>query len=155
MIHSLKMYAIYSISINRFKVEDYNEIPQDLHEFTKDFIKFFKLDKTESQIYSASMYNIKDSDLLTNFNNKKNNLLKYATVNGYLEVVRYLIENEADIAIDSNFPLTWAAGLGYLEIVKYLVENGANVCANDDMTLKLAADNGYLEVVDYLKLKIN
>ena len=39
---------------------------------------------------------------------------------------------------------------GRVNIVKYLVDNGANIHADDDCALREAAVNGYLEVVKYL-----
>jgi len=139
MIHSLKIYAIYSISTNNIEIEDYFEkiIPKDLHEFTKDFIKFFKLNR-----YSK--------DLIIIFDNSKDDLLICAAENGYLEVVKYLVENGVDINTDDDEALRYAAEDGYIEVVKYLHKNGANISANDDYALKYAVGNGHFEVVRYL-----
>ena len=50
-------------------------------------------------------------------------------------------------------PIIAAAQNGYLEIVKLLIENGANVDSQTELgytALELAASNGHLEVVDLL-----
>jgi len=47
--------------------------------------------------------------------------------------------------------LCWAAERGHLEVVKYLIENGANIHAADDYALRWAAYNGHLEIVKYLQ----
>ncbi len=41
---------------------------------------------------------------------------------------------------------------GYLNIVKFLVENGADVTARDNLSLQYASLNEYLDVVQYLLL---
>ena len=40
---------------------------------------------------------------------------------------------------------------GYLENVKKMIKNGANVHVDDDKALRYAVENGHLEVVKYLK----
>ena len=49
--------------------------------------------------------------------------------------------------------LEWASACGHLEVVKYLVENGADVHACDGWALREASWNRHLEVVEYLKSK--
>src|SRR5690606_6248256 len=110
MINSLKIYAIYSISLNNIEI-DYEELPKDLHEFIKDFIKFFKVNK---YIWT----NISPIDLISNFNNKKNDILLYAAQKNHLEILKYLYQNGAN----NNQALMSAAGNGHLKIVKYIIE---------------------------------
>ena len=56
----------------------------------------------------------------------------------------------ADIHAYDEFPLGWASGNGYLDVVKYLVELGANIHAYDDCAVRYASENGHLDVVEYL-----
>jgi ankyrin repeat protein len=142
MINSLKIYAIYSISTNDKEI-DYNEIPDDLHEFIKDFIKFFKL-KTNNL-----------NDFIHNFNKEKNELLRYAAIHGHLEIIKYLIEHGTNIHANNDVALRFAAANGYLEVVKYLHQNGADIATDDNLALIWAAENGHREVVKYLKSKMN
>ena len=59
--------------------------------------------------------------------------LNYGQVeNGHLEVVKYLVENKANIHAKNDYALRLASGNGHLEVVKYLVENGANIHAKND-----------------------
>ncbi len=75
---------------------------------------------------------------------------------GYLDIVKYLVANGADINAKSDnggTALMFAARDGQLEIVKYLVSKGANVNYTSKhywTALKTAAGNGQLEVVKYL-----
>ena len=83
-----------------------------------------------------------------------NTALTKAIEKGNLEIVKYLVENGADIKDnDSNTALTVASRNGNLEVVKYLVENGADINDKDnygDTALMVASWNGNLEVVKYL-----
>ena len=76
--------------------------------------------------------------------------LKWAVINGHLEVVKYLVENGANIHADNELALKWAANNGHLEVVKYLVENGADIHVDNEWALRWAANNGHLDVVKYL-----
>ncbi len=49
-----------------------------------------------------------------------------ASENGHLEVVKYLVEQGANIHAYAAFALRWAFRNGHIEIVKYLEEQGAN-----------------------------
>ena len=69
---------------------------------------------------------------------------------GRLEIIKYLVDNGADIHANDEYDLRRAAANGRLEVVKYLVDNGADIHANDDGALRWAAENGRLEVVKYL-----
>ena len=52
--------------------------------------------------------------------------------------------------IRGNQDLVNFARHGRLDVVKYLIENGADVHTIDDQVLKLSVDNGHLEVVKFL-----
>jgi ankyrin repeat protein len=49
-----------------------------------------------------------------------------------------------------NDLLIESAKNGYLEKVKLLIEQGADIHAGNDYALRLSADNGHLKVVKYL-----
>jgi len=78
------------------------------------------------------------------------NCLRWAAIYGSLEIVKFLIENGANIHVWNDWTLRWAARNGHLEIVKYLVEKGANIHVMDERALHWAAENGHLEIVKYL-----
>jgi len=137
MIHSLKIYAIYSISINNIEI-DYNEIPQDLHKFTKDFNKFFKLNR-----YSK--------DFIYDFDDLKDYIINDAIHENHLEVVKYLHENGADASMEG---CTAPAVInGNLELFKYLVDNNITWVESGDSDgefITHAVENGHLDIVKYL-----
>jgi len=67
-----------------------------------------------------------------------------------LDIVKYLVENKADLTAEDNQALRWASEEGHFDIVKYLVENGADPCAEESEALVLAGEGGHLEIVKYL-----
>jgi len=89
--------------------------------------------------------------------NKNNNTpLIVASKKGNLDIVKILIENEADKELKDkgdNTPLILASLNGHLDIVKFLVENGSLVNAvnkNNNTTLIFSTRNGYFEIVEFL-----
>ena len=88
--------------------------------------------------------------LSEHYNVNNNNSVVIASSNGYIEIVKYLVENGADIHIFNNFALIQSSRYGYIEIVKYLVENGADIYAANNFALRLASKEGHIEVVKYL-----
>ena len=72
--------------------------------------------------------------------------IKWAAVNGHLEIVKVLIKNGCNA--NNYAALRYATKNGHLEIVKVLIKNGAN--ANDFYAIYHAAKNGHLEIVKVL-----
>ncbi len=87
---------------------------------------------------------------------QKNNKLIETSNDGLLNIVKYLVENGADVNAFDNLiftPLMYASYRGHLDIVKYLVENGADVNAVDysnQTILMRACSPGHLDIVKYL-----
>ena len=79
-----------------------------------------------------------------------------ATSKGHFDVVRLLIEQNAEVdsRISKNStPLRAAAFMGHLDIVRCLVEKGADVNARDNFNctpLMVTCYNGHLDVASYL-----
>jgi len=67
-----------------------------------------------------------------------------------LQVIKDLVEEGADIHVDSDYALRWAGYKGNLDIVKFLVESGADVHARLDEALILASKYGRLDIVKFL-----
>jgi ankyrin repeat protein len=81
--------------------------------------------------------------------------LRWASLNGYLEVVKTLLEAGANVHAKDDSALGRAVENGHLGVVKTLLKAGANVHAKDDYALRWAAKNGHLEVAKVLKQVIN
>jgi ankyrin repeat protein len=76
--------------------------------------------------------------------------IESASKNGQFEILKYLVENGADVNHDGGWIIVEASMNGHLEVVKYLVENGADVTLNDNRAIKNASELGKMEVVKYL-----
>jgi len=77
--------------------------------------------------------------------------LSLAALSGQIDVVRYLVEHDADMTHASSWdftPLRCAATNGHLQVVDYLVRQGADVDISD--ALLFAACGGSVNVVRYL-----
>ena len=81
--------------------------------------------------------------------------LHVASSYGYLEVVRILVEQGADMAVQDNnkkTPLHLASDEGRLDVARFLVEHGADATALDidgRVPLHLASLGGHVEVVRF------
>jgi ankyrin repeat protein len=82
---------------------------------------------------------------------KLNDELIKASVGGDFNLVKQLIDQGADIHINDDIVLRYAAEHHCnLEIVKYLVGKGANIHADNDQALYLAIKYNRLEIIKYL-----
>jgi ankyrin repeat protein len=64
---------------------------------------------------------------------------------GYPEVIKLLLEKEADIHAENHEDLRYDAIGGNLEVLKLIVERGANVNAENDKALQLAKLSSIIE----------
>ncbi|WCR59442.1 MAG: Phosphocholine transferase AnkX [Wolbachia endosymbiont of Ctenocephalides felis wCfeF] len=82
--------------------------------------------------------------------------LHIAAENGWLNIVKYLIDKDANINAKGEYgwtPLHIAAKNGKLDMIKYLTNKGANINAKDECystPLHLVAELGELSIVEYL-----
>ena len=77
--------------------------------------------------------------------------LPLASENGHLTIVKYLVEHGAKVKSNNSEALMFASFNGHLSVVKYLVEQGSDIHAQDDDALRMANENGHLLVVEYLQ----
>jgi len=85
-----------------------------------------------------------------NIHAKNDQALRNASYYGDLEIVKYLVKNGADIHVRNDEALRNACYKGQLEVVKYLVKNGADIHVRNDQALRWASYYGYFEIVKYL-----
>ncbi|KAJ7675935.1 ankyrin repeat-containing domain protein [Mycena polygramma] len=71
---------------------------------------------------------------------------------GYVEGVRFLCENGADVNTvgAGNSALQYAVWNGHVDVVRFLLENGAEVSTVGGEDLQLAAQDGYADIVRLL-----
>jgi ankyrin repeat protein len=85
---------------------------------------------------------------------RDNCAVRYASKNGHLKVVEYLVSGETSISpfgeICDDWGVIGASENGYLDVVKYLVSLGASIRARDNWAVRYASKNGHLKVVEYL-----
>ena len=89
-------------------------------------------------------------DKTNNENIYKNIALEEAAENNDLIMVKYLIDNGADIHAWHDMAVRWATRKGHLRIIKYLVSKGASIDIYKEEALGWAASVGYLDIVKYL-----
>lgn len=119
-----------------------------------DAARYGDLDKVKELIDNGANFNIKDGIF-------KKTPLYFAVCNGYLEIVKYLIdEKKADFNVkdnDGRTPLHLAASNGCLEIVKYLIDKKKvdfTIKSNfGDTPLCEAISAGWLNVAKTLSIK--
>ena len=91
-----------------------------------------------------------------------NTALHLASANGFIEVVKYLVnELHCDINVKNkslSTPLSWAAFNGQKAVVEFLLEKGADFDTkniNGKKPSELAYDSGFYDVSDILLTKEN
>ena len=82
--------------------------------------------------------------------NKDNMLIQAAEHGLTPVVKRLLREESIDVHAENDEALRWASSNGYLDIMALLLEKGANVHAKDDWALRWASEKGHSEVVALL-----
>ncbi len=79
-----------------------------------------------------------------------NKALILATTFGHLDMIKYLVENGANIKVQNNIVLNEAVRKGRLDIIKYLMEQGIDITVDDNKALYWAASYNHAEIVKYL-----
>ena len=128
-----------------------------LPEFYLECARFGELEDLKEAMKDAT----KDFNVnLTDFGG--NTALHLASANGFLEVVKYLInELHCDLNVKNkslSTPLIWAAYNGHKKVVEFLLEKGADFDMkniNGKKASELAYDSGFYDISDILLTKEN
>ena len=75
---------------------------------------------------------------------------KFAIATNNIELLQYLIENNF---ITNDEALIIASRIGHIDVIKYLVDNGADIHAYEDYALIYASKYDHVEVVTLLLAK--
>ncbi|AGC01705.1 ankyrin repeat protein [Acanthamoeba polyphaga moumouvirus] len=76
--------------------------------------------------------------------------LRWATRNGFYNIVEYLLNHGSDPQVLDNEPLILACENGFLDIVKLLVSKGSNICARENNPIRAATRQNHYQIVKYL-----
>lgn len=76
--------------------------------------------------------------------------LRYASKNGYSDIVQYLVEQGPNVHECYETALGISVANNHLDVAKCLIEHGANIHARNDFALCKASSCGYLDIVEYL-----
>ena len=77
-------------------------------------------------------------------------LFKFIIDNKYWELFLELDYNKFDIHIDDDIAIIKSSINGIIDVVKFLFQNGANIHVRDDFPLKCSSRKGHIEVVKFL-----
>ena len=67
-----------------------------------------------------------------------------------IDTIKYLINLGADIHAREDNLINWAAVHGYLNIVRLLIELGSNIHNQMDYPIRISVDRGHFEIVKLL-----
>jgi ankyrin repeat protein len=98
------------------------------------------------ELYSK---NITDNDV--DITTGKNYAIRLVSREGYLDVVKYLVEQGGDITACGNYPIRIAIDRGHLNVVKYLVSLGCEVTEAEDYAIRQAIEGNDHEMIEYLE----
>jgi ankyrin repeat protein len=154
---SLKNFDMYKflLSNNSDFNKKYNFFNQQETEFIPIFFSPFFFLTTEKL---KSLFNKKEKKGFNNINQKYFGgwtPLMMAVITDRLDLVKFLVENGADIETTNEVnltALTIASEKGHLDIVKYLVKNGADLNKEGKYgySALMFATEGHLEIIKYL-----
>lgn len=85
-----------------------------------------------------------------NIHANNDQILIYCVVHGTVKTIEYLIRHGIDIHANDDRILIYCIKNGSFEMVKYLIDNGANIHAEYDYALRSYAAKGDLAAVKYL-----
>ena len=76
--------------------------------------------------------------------------LRWAAENGHTSIVELLLDRGADVHIQNDYCLRWASSGGHLDTVKLLLDRGAYASVNGDQPLYWAISTNRIDVVELL-----
>lgn len=86
-----------------------------------------------------------------NIHNMYDYALVISSANGFLDIVKFLVNSGATVQTMDNMAVRYASVHGHFEIVKYLVTKGANPRDFNDYALTHTRENGHFEIAQYIE----
>ena len=131
-----------------------------MHYTKQELIDIINQNCTDYKVRNKALQDLEliDESVCTDFidvHAYRNVALRWSAAFGYLDVVKYLVEQGGDIHANNNYALRLASNNGHLNVVKYLVENGADISAKNYQALEWAKESMYTKVAEYLESIIN
>lgn len=77
-------------------------------------------------------------------------MLFFAIKGNHFEILKFLLDNGANVNAGNDYCLRYASTYGKLEFVKLLIRYGANLQAKKNASLHLARENRHFEIVKEL-----
>ncbi len=123
---------------------------KDLRKINKTNAHEYLVSESSDRRLDLAMIALKNTDLSPKNTIYTDLYLRRASLNGHLDLLKYLVSQGADI---NNMTLKAAliAGQENLEVIKYLVSQGIDIHADNDWSLKWAKMSHQIEVVKYLE----
>ncbi len=133
------------------EVKEYTNISPELEYLSRNWPSDYNYNKVRGLQSASALGNLTVVKYLieqgADIHADNNAALRYATYNGHLPVVRFLVENKADIYDPVLRHACWGC---HLPVIEFLVEHGADMHANNYESLRRASEGGHLPVVKYL-----
>lgn len=146
----IKVDINYSYAVKTTIEKDYTEIAKYLLEIGTDFNRRFEgalVWASRKGKFDIVKYCVEKG---ANIEFQDGTPTRLALEFGHVEILKFFEDQGVKIKVD-NWSLTFVSRKGYLDMVKYLVENkGVNCTGNNNLALKYASKKDYLEVIKYL-----
>jgi len=148
-----KSMDIHDLYVTKYMIPDNKDI---VDRYIEENIKY---DVVNIMRYGLTEYFIKGVESgKADPSAKDNFVIRCASENGYLNIVKYLMSLDKSYKVDpsvkDNFAIRYAASNGYLDIVKYLMSldksYGIDPSVDNNFAIRVVAMGGHLDIVKYL-----
>ena len=79
-----------------------------------------------------------------------NNTLVFGVTHGNIIIVKWCLENGADIYYNNDMAIKYAVERGDVKIIKFLINQGSDIHYDDDKALEIACSHYYLDLIKFL-----
>lgn len=109
-----------------------------------------------STLFNKIIYFLTNNNCQEDELRERNNFaMRCASLFGHLHVVKYLVEQGADVTSKDNAAIEQASSRGNIKIVEYLIENGADINSCNKSIINYALANHDFKFVNDVAEKID